>query len=81
MRFAKNLQRNRLVVERWRQRERLCSPQRSAPGLLAIGNAAFDTLDPARHSTMVCNSAFVDFTVWFTQACAVVVIQLEAPPS
>ena len=29
-------------------------PQR---GLLAIGNAAFDALDPARHSTMVCNSA------------------------
>lgn len=26
-------------------------PQR---GLLAIGNAAFDALDPARHSTMVC---------------------------
>ena len=29
-------------------------PQR---GLLAIGNAAFDALDPARHSTLVCNSA------------------------
>lgn len=26
-------------------------------GLLAIGNAAFDAFDPARHSTMVCNSA------------------------
>jgi len=29
-------------------------PQR---GILAIGNAAFDSLDPARHSTVVCNSA------------------------
>ncbi len=28
-------------------------PQR---GLLAIGNAAFDVLDPGRHSTAVCNS-------------------------